>query len=252
MKLKIIPILTLFIVSTSVLGQTNVNQDDAEQNLSALLSYNFLGGQNSLSKMTPELFFGWNKYIFGKKGDLISVQIKVGPYAASQIEVKDSSSYLPALMMPGNAGFILNNYIIIDKNKHKFLVSPINPGLKLMSNFSDTTKTLLQHNVRTAVGYQYDDLFSLTVQYTWGWHGLTSSAETNFSQTFNKSSTYVKYLTITIQSKISKNNNENPLYLFAAWRGFLNKNSFGNLPNDKILTLGLRKSIDFTAGVQVK
>lgn len=250
MKTRIITFVVMFTLPFVLKGQTNVNQDDAEKNLSALLSYNFLGGKNSLSNLTPELFFGWNKYILGKSGDLISEQIKVGPYASSQIEIKDSSSYLPALMMPGNAGLIINNYWIVETHDFKLLLSPINLGLKIMSNFSDSTNSLLQHNIRSAVGIQYSDLVSLTCQYSWGWHNLTSVAESNFTNTFGTRSTHIQYITITLQTKISKDTNGSPLYLFAAWRGFINGKEFSSFQNNKILTFGLRKSIDMTTVIQ--
>lgn len=251
MKNNIIIIFSLIFQSS--FAQTSVNQEEPGKNLSALISYNFLGGSTNLSNLTPEVFLGWNKYIIGKRADLFSGQIKVGPYASSQINIKDSTAYLPALMMPGNAGIILDNYWVIDNqntnNNHRLLLSPINLGLKVMSNFSDTTKTLLQHNIRTKIGYQYNDLFSLTIQYTWGWHNLTSMSEVNFEKTLKKKITDVQYLTISLQTKITKEENEQPVYLFAVWRGFLNKKDFNNLENSKILTFGIRKSLDITGGI---
>jgi hypothetical protein len=151
---------------TKLYSQTDATVDDLGKNLSALVSYNFLGGNNtSISNLTPEVFYGWNKKfpIKTKNNTPINFQLKVGPYVSSQISVKDSSAYLPALMMQGNGGLLFNTYFVFGGN-NKFIVSPLCFGLKFLSGFTDTTKTLIQHNLRFALGYQYKDDVALTVQ----------------------------------------------------------------------------------------
>jgi hypothetical protein len=258
--MKNLLILNLFflIFSNQVFSQEGVADESDGINLSALLNYNFIGDNNKLSNLTPEIFLGWNEYILGTKDDLISSQIKVGPFVSSLISIEDSTSYLPALMLPGNAGLVFNNYWIVKNDNHQILLSPVNFGVKMISGFSDTTKMLLQHTLRTALGYQYKDFFSVTAVHTWGGHDLTSFSERNFQNTFNQTESNIRYLTITIQTKISKQSNpilntenDSPLYLFATWRKFLNNNDFNNLPNDRILTFGIRKTIDFTSSVML-
>ena len=95
----------------------------------------------------------------------------------------------------------------------------------------------------------------MTIQYTVGWHGLTSQAEENYKKVFTTDNLKpAKYLNITLQTKISsqKDSPENAWYLFVTWRSFLNNKDYNNLPNQKILSLGIRKSLDFTAGTPAK
>lgn len=251
----LITITLVSFVTINAYSQTDATADDVEKSLSALVSYNFLGGNNSsISNLTPEVFYGWNKKLPIKKSEKASFQLKVGPYVSSQISVKDSSAYLPALMMQGNGGILLNTYLVFG-GKSKFIISPLCFGLKFLSGFTDTTKTLIQHNLRFAAGYQYDDVVALTAQYTIGWHGLTSQAEENYKEVFETTGLMpAKYLNITLQTKISsqKDAPENAWYLFATWRSFLNNKDYNNLPNQKILSLGVRKSLDFTAGTPAK
>lgn len=238
----------------NVYSQTDATVDNVEKSLSALVSYNFLGGNNSsISNLTPEVFYGWNKS-FDIKDKKSIFRFKVGPYVSSQISVQDSSAYLPALMMQGNGGLLFNTYLVFG-GKNKFIFSPLSFGLKFLSGFTDTTKTLIQHNLRFATGYQYEDVVAFTIQYTIGWHGLTSQAEENYKNVFNTVDLRpAKYLNITLQTKIAsqKDAPENAWYLFASWRSFLNTNDYNNLPNKRILSLGVRKSLDFTAGTPAK
>ena len=107
----------ILLMTIRVYSQTDAAADNVEKSLSALVSYNFLGGNNtSISNLTPEVFYGWNKRFLNKK-KVPSFQVKVGPYVSSQIAVKDSSAYLPALMMQGNGGLIVNTYFIFEKKK---------------------------------------------------------------------------------------------------------------------------------------
>jgi len=248
-------IFNLAIFSISSFAQTDATADELQNNLSALVSYSFLGGNNaSVSNLTPEIFYGWNKIFPINSKNKKVFQFKVGPYVSSQISVKDSSAFLPALMMQGNGGILFNTYFVLG-DKSKFIISPVCLGIKFLSGFSDSSITLIQHNLRFATGYQYQDLVALTIQYSIGWHNLTSQSEENYKNIFETNDLKsAHYLNITLQTKISnqKASSGNAWYLFATWRAFLNKADFNNLPNQKILSLGIRKTLDFTAGTPAK
>lgn len=241
-------------IISSTYCQTDAGVDKLEQSLSALVSYNFLGGDNSsISNLTPEVFYGWNK---GKKIYGTDFQIKVGPYVSGQIDIKDSAAYLPALMLQGHGGLVANSYIHFGADRHKFSISPLCLGLKFLSGFGESKKTLIQHNVRFALGYQYERLIALTMQYTIGWHGLTTQSEETYKEIFKTDKMHnAQYLNITLQTKIAKDagEDENAWYLFVSWRSFINnKNDYQDLPNEKILSLGLRKTLDFTSGTPAR
>lgn len=245
MKIKIALILTL--VSFASMAQTNGDLDDVGEDLSVMLGYNSIGKGFSLSNFIPEIFFGWNEEI--KIREKLKWRIKVGPYTSSQIDVKDSTSFLPALMMQGNAGLVLNNFFSFKLSEsHRLYFSPANFGLKLLSNFTDSTKTLIQHNIRPAFGYEFKDRLMVSFQYTLGWHNITSAGEENFEKIFKKKATDVQYINVSLQTRISKPEGSGGTYLLIAWRSFVNHTDFEGTPNRKILTFGIRKSIDFSQG----
>lgn len=244
-----------FITSLNSYCQIDGSVDDLENSLSAIIGYNFLGKENSsLSNLTPEVFYGISKKHELFKISNLNYYYKIGPYVSSQISINDSSAYLPSLMMQGNGGIIFNNYITYGEN-NKIIFSPISLGMKLLSGYTDNDLTIIQHNYRTSLGIQIEDLFVLTFQYTIGAHGMTSNSEENFKEIFEtQDPKNAQYLNITLQSKIAKQEDDpdNAWYIFASWRSFLNSSDFNNLPNTKILSIGLRKSLDFTAGSPAK
>lgn len=242
-------------------GQGNDNTKDKSSPdfskvLTPLLSYNFSSGNTSLSGLTPIIYYGWTKDFNLQKDKKNSNLFTLGiqPYAAGELKIKDSSNYIPALMLPGIAGINVTTMFQFGHGSAKFLWSPLNLGLKLNTNFKDSNTTILQHNIRTAIGFKYTDYMQLAIQFTAGWHNLTSESNDNFKKIFNHGATDITYLTIVFQTILNKANTTNAgkslatnNILFLEWRCLTNKGAFPNLPNNQILTIGLRKDFDLTS-----
>jgi len=210
--------------------------------LTTLLSFNFTGKDNNISNLAPEVFLGWSESV-AKIGEW-DIQARVGPYFSSQLKVSDSSKYLPAFMTSGNVGIVAYSFVTRKSGNIKYFLSPVNLGMKLMSGFNDSTKTIIQHFYMIGAGVIFKDLVSLTVNYSIGWHNLTSQSEENFRSIFIRNIP-AHYVNVCIQTKLNVLDNKAPLYLFVAWRGFLNTKDY-NFPNSRILSVGMQKDFDFT------
>ena len=113
--MKYILFFLVLIKSSLVFSQnpTSTQSDESEKKnvLGALLSYNFSGNKKGLSNFTPVIDYGWSKTLIG--GSDVKWTLSINPYAAGQINIDDSASYLPGLMLPGVAGLRINNFIRI-------------------------------------------------------------------------------------------------------------------------------------------
>jgi len=181
--------------------------------------------------------------------------LSINPYVAGQINVKDSSSFIPALMLPGNAGITINSRFEFPIGIGTIAFAPINFAVKFISNFADSNVVLVQHNLRSAIQYKYSDYFIISVQYTYGWHNSTSQSTNYFKKFFNKNATDIQYLLISLQTKLNSptaSENTKPTYLFVEWRSLLNIKSWNDLPNQRIFSIGLRKEFSFDYGTPGK
>jgi len=223
---------------------TQTGQDLTTSNLSPSINLNF-AGKSAWSSITPIIFYGTSfshKYKNGTQWDLL-----IGPYVGAQIPIKDNTSYLPALMLPGT-GIEINNYYTFG-NDLKVTICPLNIGVKIISGFSDSSITILQHNIRQAIVFNYKDKAQISCQLTNGWHNLSSSSQAYFSQTFNLTNSHVEYLNVSLQGMLSQlsSNSTNPLYYVVTWQDFLTK-GLNTLPNSRFLSFGLIANIDFKTG----
>lgn len=221
------------------------NNNDANPNsynnfgLSALLGYNF-NGSSDWSNLSPDLFLGWDENIVGYKNAGFSLNLRVGPTISSPGNIKDSSNYFRALMLPGNASFSALLYPTYSIDKFKILVV-LAGGLKVLSGLKDSSVVISQHNVRLGIGFQWDKLFSASFQYTFGWHDLTTESEKNYTKIFNQSNSAIKYIMINLQTYLPPLQ----LYLYGSWRKLLDYDKFKNFDGDsKIITIGIKKDID--------
>jgi hypothetical protein len=226
---------------------------DKKNVIGALLSYNFSGNKKGFSNLTPVIDYGWSKTLYTKKvktgkdqteKETFKWDLSINPYAAGQIDVKDSSSFLPALMLPGVAGIRINSFLRFSAGGGEIVWAPINFGYKLISNFADSNTIIAQHNLRTAIGYTYKDLFTIGLQYTHAWHNSTSESEKMFKKVFSSDVTDLGYLLISLQTKLSNEYSQTPTYFFAEWRGVVNKEKYKAFDNLKILTLGIRANMN--------
>lgn len=221
--------------------------------LSPLVSYNFLGNKNnSLSSLTPVVNYGWTKEI-SKKNERTFL-LGINPYVAGQVRIKDSTTFLPALMLPGIAGINIQSILVFndkpDKHGH-FLWFPLNVGLKLNSDFQDSGKNILQHNFRTGFGYKLDNYFQIGVQHVWAWHNITTNSYENFKSAFRKETTKISYLTIVLETFLGDPNKAgvnagNNSILYLEWRCVTNKGDYSIFPNKQILTIGFRKDLNLS------
>lgn len=250
--LVFLPILAMAqIPDTTDIGQvddpntTAATTSTLNSKLSALFSYNFSGNKRALSNLTPVVNYGWIKDWTKENG--FTYSLGINPYVGGQINTRDSSSYVPALMLPGIAGLKIDGYITFQKNKDgfKFILSPVNFGYKLVSNFADTSAIIAQHNVRSSLAIAYGPLFMLSAQYTYGWHNSISESEKTFGTLMGKAATDIQYLNITLQTKIADFVAKSPTYLFIEWRGLLNGKSYQTFENQKIISIGFRSDFGF-------
>ena len=122
-------------------------------------------------------------------------------------------------MLPGSAAININIFIPIGKYIYW---SPVDLGLKFLSGFSDSAKTIIQHNVRTAISIQLDEKLLLQAQYTWGWHNATDESQKNYNFIFNTNNSNIQYFTLTLQGKVSTDDAKTPNYIIIQWRNFMN------------------------------
>jgi hypothetical protein len=172
--------------------------------------------------------------------------LDVNPYIGGQIDTKDSSSFIPALMLYGRAGLGLNNYLSWGADKAKIILMPFGFGLKLVPNIRDTNTIIVQHNLRAGVAIQYANTFLIGIQYTYGFHNSTSESKIFYNKTFAQNATDIRYLTISGQFSVKGNSNDINNYVFIEWRGLLNKKSYEAFTNNAIITFGLRKDLSLS------
>jgi hypothetical protein len=229
--------------------------------LQPLMDFNFAGKKNTWSNLTPVIFYGWSvssSAKFQKKGKTEKVRFwdntfQVGPYIGSTISAKDSTSFLPTLMLPGNAG-IQMNYFMTFGNEKKFSVvfAPLNLGLKVISGYSDSTISLAQHSIRHFIGFRYAEFITVSVQYTKGWHNLTSVSNENFEKLFKTTDDKVSYWNVGLTTRLSEDlfpdGSKTPVYLNVNWRSFVNPTGKFGLPNAKIITVGIATNINLKSG----
>ncbi|WP_286844146.1 MULTISPECIES: hypothetical protein [Sphingobacterium] len=214
------------------------------QALNALLSFNFSGNNKGLSNLTPIVNYGWiEKWKLREKS---KIALEIQPYAGGQINMRDSSSYIPGLMLPGVAGIKVDlSYRYENQDGFSFMLAPINFGYKLISNFADTTVTVAQHNLRTIGAIQFKDKFTLSVQYTYGWHNSISESSSAFRSIFGKDATDIQYLNLNLQTKLTNTTSKMPTYLYIEWRGLLNSDKYNSFQNTRIISIGLRTEMGF-------
>jgi hypothetical protein len=209
-------------------------QNEVEQKLAGLVNYSFVNGAK-LENFIPEITYGfterYKKWVF-----------KANPYASSQLSAKDSSSFLPVLMSPGTAGFRFVAGYYLDTNNWKFSLTPLTLNFKAFSSFQDTAITIFQHGFEISAGLQYSNKIALTARIGANWHNLTTNSENNFNTVFGTRATDAYYMNIMLQTQINPDA-EKPLYLVFAYNVFLNPKQLGNLPNSRMLSIGIRKDI---------
>ena len=241
--------------STPNSGQTGgsgaAQPTTTSSDLSPSLNLNFAGGKSAWANINPVVFYGFS---VSHKGKAIDWDMLMGPYIGSQIPIKDNTSYLPALMLPGS-GIQFNNYFTFGQDL-KITISPINLGLKIISGFTDSSTTILQHSIRTAIAFNYLGKLQISAQLTNGWHNSTTSSQTYFSQVFNTNNSHVEYLIVSFQGLLPSLNSSStnststashPMYFVLNWQNFLSKNLL-YLPNSRFFSFGLITNIDFTSG----
>ncbi|WP_343668423.1 fibronectin type III domain-containing protein [Chitinophaga sp.] len=250
---------------TGTSGQTG-NEGKAYATVAPDLSINFAGPNTNWGNINPVVNFGINKEVLGETGYLarwkksdktkkISMRwlFQFGPYMGSQFPIKDSTGYLPALFLPGS-GIQINNFFTFPANNEgKFSVtfSPLNLGVKVMSGFTDSTVSIIQHSIRSSILLDFWNIAQLTVQYTQGWHNLSTSSEEHFKEIFKTNYTNFSYITATIGAKItnlSDGQNNTPLYFVFRFQSVAGNRFKGELPNRRIVGFGLLANLDFRKG----
>jgi len=226
-------------------GEEDVTDNDSKIDniLSPLFSYNFSGNNNGLANLTPVIDYGWNKNVY--EGTILKIQLSVNPYVGSQINVKDSTSFIPALMLPGNVGIRANLFFNFKAGKDLTIgIAPFNVGYKLITNFTDSVNIIAQHNIRHGIILKYADVLGLGFQITQAWHNSTSESELAYEKVLKKGITDLTYLTVTMQTSISKKGVAAPTFLYLEWRSLWNRDSYVEMPNKKIISIGVRKDLN--------
>ena len=218
--------------------------------LGALASANLVGNNKFLANLTPIVNLGGVQSIIPKKGSF-SWDLDVNPYLGGMIDTEDSVSFIPALMLPGRGGLILNNYLNFEVKKFTFTIMPFGFGLKFIPNLQDTNTVVIQHNLRGGVSVRYGDVFVLGVQLTQAWHNLTSESEQNFSRVFGNNITDVNYITVTGQFAFAGNTKDISNSVFFEWRNLLSRKKFTGFDNSAILTIGLRKTLELSGSSSI-
>lgn len=235
----------------------------AASSFSPLLDFNFAGKKNTWTNFTPAVYYGWTlsgnakhkRKAGGKKNvTMWTNTFQVGPYIGTTISIQDSTSYLPAIMLPGNAGLTMNYFLtLFPKKKFNIEISPVNLGLKVVSGFTDSSISIVQYSVRHFIGFQFSDFLSASFQYTTGWHNATSFSQEQFRKIFNVKSTRVSYWNLGLTTRITKDlltgkDKETPLYFSINCRSFVKpKGSYG-LPNARFITVGLATNLNLKSG----
>lgn len=230
-------------MNTPPVTKTN-NEPSVSTYLSALANANFVGDNKFLANLTPIVTFGSIVNI----GEKFSLDIN--PYLASDIDTKDSASFIPAMMLYGKAGFIFNSYFTVFNGKLKVTLMPAGFGLKILPNLKDSGINLFQHNLRIGAAISYSEVFQIGIQYTHGWHNLTTVSKNFYKDLFGSFATDIDYLTITgqflIKGKADSDPEKKSNILFMEWRGCLSKKRLSSFTNTEIFTIGFRKDFSLT------
>ncbi|MDB5089720.1 MAG: hypothetical protein JWR09_3714 [Mucilaginibacter sp.] len=228
--------------------KTKAVTNDPEGYLGVITSANFIGNNKFLSDLTPIVNLGGVATI--KQTDHFSWQMDINPYMGAQINTKDDAALIPALMLYGRAGFAYNNYLnFFDKDqKAQFTLMPFGFGLKFIPNLRDTDNLIIQHNIRFGMAFKYDNKIGISAQITRGWHNLTSSSQKDFNTVFGAVPSDITYATVVVQAAFAGKSGDISNYIFFEWRGLLSKKNYSTFDNNRILTLGLRKTLDLTGG----
>lgn len=213
-----------------------------KNDLSGFGNYNFGGGNTGFSTPQAEVNYGFKYPIgFTQKG-----YFEFRPSIATPVNAALSKNYIPALLLPGSASIDINTFFPIGKY---IIWSPINVGLKFLSGFTDSAKTIIQHNLRTGVSFQIENFITIQAQYTWAWHNGTDESERNYNFVFNKNNSNIQYWTLTLQGKVSAKDATTPTYLIIQWRDLINPGQFPKLQNNRIFTIGFRASMNLSSGI---
>lgn len=211
----------------------------------ALMNYNFVGNNKFLSNITPIIRYGGEKPLYTSPKKHFQWSLDMHLYAGADIETKDSSSFVPALMLYGRGGLNMNNYFYfnIGKNTEKptarIILFPACFTIKMLPNIQDSQTIIVQHNLRTGFAFQLDNLFMLGFQYTHAWHNMTSESRKQYEKVFG-TTTDIDYITATLQYAPQNVNN---LHIYLEWRSLLSTGRYGGFDNISVLTAGVRKEI---------
>lgn len=221
--------------------------------IGALATANFTGNNKYLSNLTPIINFGgvFNlvKQKTGDKNRWVAWDLDVNPYLGAAIDLKDSVSFIPGLMLYGRGGISLNNYLSREIGPVKLTLMPFGFGWKVIPDFRDSANTIMQHNIRFGFALQYSNAFLLGGQLTQGWHNMTSESEANYKKIFGNTATDITYLTITGQFAMKGKNNDVTNYIFLEWRSLLSRDRYPAFTNNRIVTLGFRKTLEMSSGI---
>lgn len=227
------------------------SENKIQNQFNALVNYNFAGNNKGLSNLTPIIHLG-TELEMKKISESVSWVVDFDPYIGSQISTKDSFSLIPALMLYGNGGIAINNYLKFKVgNENVFTIAPVNFGVKFLNDFLDSGNLLIQHNLRFGMAYEQKDKFMIGFQLTQGWHNLSSESERFYKKVFTRESTSISYLTISLQVKLNEKviatdgdkEVQNSWFAFFEWRGLLSKEPYAAFTNNKIFTIGLRRDM---------
>ncbi|MCX6316239.1 MAG: hypothetical protein NTW29_03040 [Bacteroidetes bacterium] len=227
----------------------NNSSEEFEPYIGALTSANLIGNNKFLKNLTPVVNLGSVVTIAGKtEPGYGSFQLDVNPYLGSEIDTKDSVSFIPAMMLYGRAGFVFNSYLNYHMKKATLSLMPIGFGVKFLPNLQDSSFTVVQHNIRAGLTFKYDKVFLLGVQVTQGWHNMTSNSKQNFKKIFSKEATDISYITAIGQFGLKGKEETVTNYVYFEWRSLLSKKSYPGFTNTSILTIGIRKTLELNSG----
>ncbi|RYY33772.1 MAG: hypothetical protein EOP46_15475 [Sphingobacteriaceae bacterium] len=223
--------------------------DSFESYMGVLASANFIGNNKFLSNVTPIVNLGGIVPVTDIFNKRVAWEFDINPYIGGEIDTKDSVSFIPAMMLYGRAGFTFNNYFHLKAGKKLTITfMPFGFGLKFIPNLRDSSNTVIQHNIRYGIGLKFENTFLIAAQMSHGWHNLTSQSQKNFSTVFGADKTAITYITVSGQFAVPSKNGESTNYLFFEWRNLLSKQAYAAFSNNRILTIGVRKTISFSAG----
>jgi hypothetical protein len=248
-------------------------EKDIESYIGAITSANFVGNNKFLSNLTPIINLGGVVNIIKQKdrssmyksklADGVQVgkeekktgktsfywDLDINPYLGGEIDTKDSNAFIPAMMLYGRAGLTINNNLNWEVGKSRIIFMPLGFGLKFIPNLKDSSNTIIQHNLRVGFAYKYAEAFLISAQYTHGFHNITSESEKNFKKVFGNMGTDISYLTVTGTFAVMGKSKEITNYVFMEWRGQLGKSRYADFTNNRILTVGVRKTLDLSGGI---